>query len=76
VIDPEFEIQRPFVVSRGYPASYIESNQVKAFLGEYVVFELEIAEGEWAELRIPFEAGLDSGILKVTNEEVACVEHD
>jgi hypothetical protein len=47
VIDPEFEIQRPFVVSRGYPASYIESNQVKAFLGEYVVFELEIAKGEW-----------------------------
>lgn len=76
MIEPTFAIQRPIILRPGFPSYDIESNQIKAYLGEYIVFQLEFAEGEFAELRIPFESGLDSGLITCTNSEEIDVQHD
>lgn len=65
---PILKINRPFVIQHGI-TGYIESNCINAYTGEWVVFPLEMADGEIAELRIPFEAAIDGGLVTCDNED-------
>lgn len=68
MIEPELELNRPFVVPRR-AQGYVESNCVNAYVGEWVVFKCDIGEGDYIELRLPFERALEDGVVTCTNLE-------
>jgi hypothetical protein len=55
-------INRPLVLRRGIEGE-IESNQMNAYLNEWVVFKLPLSEGSFGELRMPIEDALEQGLV-------------
>lgn len=58
----EMAVNRPIVIRRGWPGK-IEANQMHGYVGEWVVFKLEMSDGAPAELRFPVETALEEGLV-------------
>lgn len=58
----EMAVNRPMIIKRGWPGN-IRVNEIQAYIGEWVVFELPISDTNNMEIRMPIEDALESGLV-------------
>jgi hypothetical protein len=68
-------VNRPILVKRGWTGEIVV-NEIKAFLGEYVIFELPLDSGSVCELRMPVEDALAEGLICAADKIVYSPEEE
>lgn len=62
-------VNRPIIIHRGVDGEVV-SNEVAAFIGEWIVFKMQLNDTVAAELRIPIDEAFETGLVAPAHKVV------